>query len=86
MRMLESDHEGERAVRRRPLIGAMLFAAALAGCSKELETTPEQRLCIAARYSSYDAKQLSQCVDVCKVCMKGNTVTCNTSCRLRGAS
>jgi hypothetical protein len=43
-------------------------------------------MCIAQHYAAYDAKQLSQCVDVCKVCMRGNTVTCNTSCRLRGAS
>lgn len=67
-------------------MGVMLLAFALAGCSQELETTPEQRSCIAGRYSSYDSKQLNQCVDVCKACMKGNTVTCNTSCRLRGAS
>ena len=48
--------------------------------------TPEQRSCIAQHYASYDAKQINQCVDVCRACMKGNVVTCNTSCRLRGAS
>jgi hypothetical protein len=73
-------------VRLRRLVGLTLLAASLAGCSDELETTPEQRLCIAGRYASYDAKQINQCVDVCRACMKGNTVTCNTSCRLRGAS
>ncbi len=43
-------------------------------------------MCIAQRYKDYDARQLSQCVDVCKACMNGNTATCNTSCKLKGAS
>jgi hypothetical protein len=64
----------------------MLLAVGLADCSGEVDYTPEQRACIAARYTSYDARQINQCVDVCKMCMKGNSVTCNTSCRLRGAS
>jgi hypothetical protein len=72
-------------VRLRRLL-SLLFAAGLSACSQEIETTPEQRVCIAGRYASYDAKKIDQCVDVCKACMKGNTVTCNTSCRLRGAS
>jgi hypothetical protein len=46
----------------------------------------EQRACIAQRYSQFDSKKLSQCVDVCKACMKGNTATCNTACWLKGAS
>ena len=62
------------------------LAAGLAACSQEMEYTPEQRSCIAQRYAAYDAKQIKQCVDVCRMCMKGNVVTCNTSCRLRGAS
>ena len=70
----------------RNLIPWAALALCLASCSKEIEYTDQQRSCIAQRYASYDARQISQCVDVCKVCMKGNTVTCNTSCRLRGAS
>jgi hypothetical protein len=68
-------------------LAGLLMAAAigLASCSQEVEYTDQQRACIAQRYNSYDAKKLSQCVDVCKVCMNGNTVTCNTSCKLRGA-
>ena len=64
----------------------VLLAVSLSACSQEIDYTPEQRSCIAQRYSAYDAKQINQCVDVCRVCMKGNVVTCNTSCRLRGAS
>lgn len=48
--------------------------------------TDAERKCIAQHYTDYNAKQLDQCVDVCRACMKGNVVTCNTSCRLKGAS
>jgi hypothetical protein len=68
-------------------LGAMItMAIGLAACSQEAEYSDQQRSCIAQRYNVYDAKQLSQCVDVCTACMKGNTVTCNTACKLKGAS
>jgi hypothetical protein len=70
----------------RRLLCSFLLAASLVACSQEPDYTPEQRACIAQRYSSYEPKQLVQCVDVCKACMRGNSVTCNTSCKLRGAS
>lgn len=70
----------------RNLISWLALALCVAACSQEVEYTAKERTCIAEHFSSYDRKQLSQCVDVCKTCMKGNTVTCNTSCRLRGAS
>src|ERR1700688_834518 len=52
----------------------------------QAEYSDVQRACIAQRYSQFDARKLSQCVDVCKACMKGNTATCNTACWLKGAS
>ncbi|HZR71628.1 hypothetical protein [Bradyrhizobium sp.] len=64
---------------------AMALGLSLAACSQEPDYTPEQRLCIASHYAAYDPKLLNECVDVCRICMKGNVVTCNTSCRLRGA-
>jgi hypothetical protein len=77
-------------VQLRRLVGLTLLAIGLAmglaACSQEMDYTPEQRSCIAQRYANYDAKQIGQCVDVCRICMRGNAVTCNTSCRLRGAS
>ncbi len=63
----------------------VLLAMFLAGCSKEPEYTDQERVCIAKLYSSYDAKQMNQCVNVCKSCMGGSTVTCTTSCDLNGA-
>jgi hypothetical protein len=77
---------GERAVQLRNLVSLAALAIGLAACSQEVEYTPDQRSCIAQHYTNYDARRLSQCVDVCKVCMRGNVVTCNTSCKLRGAS
>jgi hypothetical protein len=63
------------------------LAIGLASCSQEQPGyTDVERKCIAQRYSGYDAKQLSQCVDVCRTCLNGNVLTCNTSCKLRGAS
>ena len=73
-------------MRLRSLVCWTALAVSLAACSQEIEYTPEQRSCIAQHYTNYDASKLGQCVDVCKACMKGNTLTCNTSCKLRGAS
>lgn len=72
----------------RPLrIGLVITAAVCLGaCSQEQTLTEQERTCIATRFPGYNPKQMSQCVDVCKTCMKGNVVTCNTACKLRGAS
>ena len=70
----------------RSLIVLVAAAIVFAACSKEAEYTDQQRVCVAQRYHDFDARKLSQCVDVCKACMNGNTVTCNTSCKLKGAS
>jgi hypothetical protein len=64
----------------------LLVTIGLAACSQEVVYTDEQRVCIAQRQKDFDARNLGQCVDVCKVCMRGSNVTCNTSCKLKGAS
>jgi hypothetical protein len=63
-----------------------VLAIGLASCSKEAEYTDQERACIAEHRLIYDPKQLSQCVDMCKACLKGTTVTCTTSCTLKGAT
>jgi hypothetical protein len=73
-------------VQLRSLIILVAVAIGLASCSQDVEYTDQQRVCISQRYKKFDARQLSQCVDVCKACMNGNNVTCNTSCKLKGAS
>ena len=60
------------------LVCWVALAACLAACSQEVEYTSEQRTCIAQHYTNYDASKLSQCVDICRACMKGSAVTCNT--------
>lgn len=78
--------------RQMRLRRATVFAVALAalavigGCTKEEELTAQQKVCVAGLYPTYDPTKTEACVKVCKTCKKGNTVTCNTSCRLRGAS
>jgi hypothetical protein len=67
------------------LVAVALVAFLLVFSRGKIEYSDEQRACIAQRYYQFDARNLSQCVDVCKACMRGNTVTCNTSCRLKGA-
>ena len=80
--------EGRETGHMQPLWFSPLItvAVSLGSCSPEATYTEQERSCIAQRYSNYNAKQLSQCVDVCKACAKGNDVTCNTSCKLKGAS
>jgi hypothetical protein len=63
------------------------FAIGLASCSQEqVGYTDAERKCIAQHFTDYDANRLSQCVDVCRACLNGTVVTCNTSCKLKGAS
>jgi hypothetical protein len=63
------------------------FAVGLGACSGEQPAyTEQQRMCISKRYTNYDPKHLNECVDVCRTCMNGNVLTCNTSCKLKGAS
>jgi len=69
----------------RTLSLCLLAATFLTGCSNEPEYSDQQRACIARLYIDYDAKQMSQCVNVCKSCMGGSTTTCTTSCTLKGA-
>ena len=56
------------------------LAIGVASCSQEQAGyTEKEGVCIAQHYKDYDAKRLSQCVDVCKACLSGTVATCNTS-------
>src|SRR4051812_14384091 len=68
------------------MLGLALVAVILIYRRGEPEYSDDQRACISQRHGQFDPKNLSQCLDVCKACMKGNAVTCNTSCKLKGAS
>jgi hypothetical protein len=68
------------------IVAVALVVFTLINWPGQTEYSDVQRACIAQRYNRFDAMKLSQCVDVCKSCMKGTTATCNTSCWLKGAS
>ena len=68
------------------VVAVALVAFMIVHWRGEAGYSDEQRACIAQRYSQFDARKLSQCVDVCRACMNGNMVTCNTSCKMKGAS
>jgi hypothetical protein len=69
------------------LILLTALAVGLGSCSQEQsDYSDQQRACISQRYKDYDAKHLTQCVDVCRSCLNGTIATCNSSCKLRGAT
>ena len=69
----------------RALIVTM-FALMTAACEPEQQDiTGSTAACPIRQYSTYNPKDLNQCVNACKSCDRGTTVTCTTSCTLRGA-
>ena len=69
----------------RALLGVLGLVLICSGCTPESEITGSTSVCAAKLYSSYNPKNLKQCVDVCIQCSRGNTTTCSTSCTLKGA-
>ncbi len=57
----------------------------LVSCNPEGDVTGSTNACATKLYPSYNPKVRDQCVDVCIKCDHGNTVTCSTSCMLKGA-
>jgi hypothetical protein len=63
-----------------------IFALMTAACQPEQQDiTGSTVACPVRTYSTYNPKDLSQCVNACKSCDHGTTVTCTTSCTLHGA-
>jgi hypothetical protein len=57
-----------------------------AACEPEhQDITGSTEACPARLHTAYNPKDLNQCVNACKSCDRGTTVTCTTSCTLRGA-
>jgi hypothetical protein len=69
----------------RAIIAIMLSAAALAACTPDNDVTGSINECASKLYSSYNPKDMKQCVHVCIVCDRGVTTTCSTACTLKGA-
>jgi hypothetical protein len=62
-----------------------LLAVTCAACNNEDDVTGTTSRCASELFSSYNPKVMEQCVAVCKRCERGTTVTCTTSCNLKGA-
>lgn len=71
---------------RNMMIVWLLAVVVLGACSKDDDLTDAQKVCAVGLYPQYNPKRSEECVNVCKTCKGGNTVTCTTSCKLRGAS
>jgi hypothetical protein len=63
----------------------LAIAFMMASCWPERETTGTVSACATELFHPYNAKAFDQCVEVCKKCDRGTTVTCTTSCTLKGA-
>ena len=72
--------------RLQKLVLSILVIVSLVACKPEAAQTDDERICTAKLYPNYDVTRLDQCMAVCKSCRGGNTVTCSTSCKLKGAS
>ena len=68
-------------------IGLLVLASlVITACSQEAAQKDSEQICMSKLYPNYDETQLDQCMAVCKSCRHGNTVTCTTSCKLKGAN
>ena len=66
------------------ILSFVLFGIEL--CSQESVQNDAEKTCALELHPNYDVTHLDQCMDVCKSCRSGNTVTCSTSCKLKGAN
>ena len=66
-------------------IAVFVVLMLLAGCHDEPEITGTTLQCAEGLFTSYNPKNLNQCIAVCTRCERGTITTCSTSCRLKGA-
>lgn len=64
----------------------ILTLVLITACSPESSQDSAVQACAAKLFPGYDGTRLDECMKVCKVCGNGNTVTCSTSCKLKGAN
>ncbi|MBR0779155.1 hypothetical protein JQ543_11380 [Bradyrhizobium diazoefficiens] len=63
----------------------ILLALMTAACNQAQDITGSTPVCEMRTYSSFNPRDMNQCVAACKACDRGTTVTCTTSCSLKGA-
>jgi hypothetical protein len=69
----------------RAIFAIVFSALALACCTPDNDVTGSIGSCAKQLYSSYNPKDMKQCVAACIACENGVTTTCSTSCMLKGA-
>jgi nitrous oxide reductase accessory protein NosL len=67
------------------LLAVIMFGLMTAACNQEQDITGSTPVCAMRKYTSLNRRDMTQCVAACKACDHGNTVTCSTSCTLKGA-
>ena len=70
------------------VVAVLILGLMTAACNPEQDvtgSTATAAACPMRSYSSYNPRDMNQCVAACKACDHGNTVTCTTSCTLKGA-
>ncbi|HEV2153823.1 hypothetical protein [Bradyrhizobium sp.] len=67
------------------VVAVLILALMTAACNPGQDITGSTAACPARNYSSYNPRDMNQCVAACKACDHGTTVTCTTSCTLKGA-
>jgi hypothetical protein len=78
---IRNQHEGFM----RRFVVLLPIGLLLASCNPEGDVTGSTNNCATNLYPSFNPKVREQCVNVCTKCEHGNTVTCSTSCFLKGA-
>ena len=64
----------------------ILAMTVVAGCQQETDVTGSTSgKCIAELYSSFNPRNLNQCLTACSKCDHGTATTCSMSCKLKGA-
>lgn len=67
------------------VLAVIILSLMMAACNQEQDITGSTQLCPMRSSSSYNPRDLNQCVAACRMCDRGNTVTCTTACTLKGA-
>ena len=67
------------------LIAVIIFALMTAACDQEQDITGSTAPVCPLRAYSYNPRDMNQCVNACKACDRGTTVTCSASWALKGA-
>lgn len=67
------------------LVAVIICALMTAACDQERDITGSTTSTCPIRSYSYNPRDMNQCVNACRSCDRGTTVTCTTSCTLKGA-